>query len=383
MGYIENVLPKSLARLGHDVHLVTSTTQVYYNDPNYDKIYLPYLGEKVQPAGVRKIEDFYLHRLPYKELMGKLYLIGIKKLLNELKPDIVQSLDVFSFPTVQVYFHQFKLKFKLFTANHIHASVFPIISDKNVSLKHKLFFYFSRTLPSKFISKKIEFCYAIAPDAAEIAEKYYSVPKEKIKIVSLGVDTDFFNKPDKNSLERQELRNSLGISNQDIVCIYTGRFTEGKNPLCLAQAIDKLAEMGEPFKGLFMGNGPQAQEIQQLKSCLVHPFVPYQQLPKYYKLADIGVWPRQESTSMLDAAACGLPIIISNQVQTTERIDGNGLSYTENDVEDMIKVLLKLTDNKLRDQMSQIGVEKIVNNYSWDILARGRAVDYENSLKTK
>ena len=35
MGYAENCLPKALAELGHDIHVVTSTAQVYFNTKFY------------------------------------------------------------------------------------------------------------------------------------------------------------------------------------------------------------------------------------------------------------------------------------------------------------------------------------------------------------
>ena len=34
--------------------------------------------------------------------------------------------------------------------------------------------------------------------------------------------------------------------------------------------------------------------------------------------AEIGIWPTQESTSQLDALACGLPIIINENTGTPE-----------------------------------------------------------------
>ena len=37
--------------------------------------------------------------------------------------------------------------------------------------------------------------------------------------------------------------------------------------------------------------------------------VPVRKLGGFFRAADIGVWPTQESTSMLDAAACALPAL--------------------------------------------------------------------------
>ncbi|HEY9082628.1 MAG TPA: glycosyltransferase family 4 protein, partial [Vicingaceae bacterium] len=127
--------------------------------------------------------------------------------------------------------------------------------------------------------------------------------------------------------------------------------------------------------------GPQLEEIAKMKGCIVHKFEPYHTLPKYYGIADIGVWPKQESTSMIDAAACGLPIVISNKVLATERVEGNGLTYVENDSEDLANKLLELKDAALRKQLGEFGVEKIQKNYSWDKIAKERVEDYKKFVK--
>jgi glycosyltransferase involved in cell wall biosynthesis len=380
MGYIENCLPKSLAKMGHEVHVITSTAQVYYDEPNYDKIYRSYLGERIQHIGVLKIDGYLLHRLPFGTISKKIYLKSIRKKLKEIKPDVVQAFDAFSFLTLQGAYYKLFFKYKFFTANHIVASVFPLYKKESSTLFHRVLFYFTRTLSGKLISLLTSRCYPATIDALEIAVNYYGIPNTKVKLACLGVDTDFFSPATSNSksLSNSELcRKELGFANSELLCIYTGRFTEGKNPLCLAKTIDKLTELNEPFKAIFMGDGPQLEEIKMMKGCTVHEFVPYHQLPNYYRIADIGVWPRQESTSMLDATACGLPIIISNKVKAIERVEGNGLTYIENDVEDLVKVLIQMKDEQLRLRFSKFGVEKIQNKYSWDKIARERIEDYQ------
>jgi glycosyltransferase involved in cell wall biosynthesis len=84
---------------------------------------------------------------------------------------------------------------------------------------------------------------------------------------------------------------------------------------------------------------------------------------------------------MIDAAACGLPIVISNKVQAMERVDGNGLTYVENDVNDLAAVIKKLKDASLRSQLGNFGVSKIQNNYSWDKIAKERIEDYKLFVK--
>lgn len=386
MGYIENCLPKALAKLGHEVHVISSVAQVYYNEPDYKKIYEPYLGKNILETGVKNIDGFKLHRLSFGLLLNKIYLKGLKEKLQEINPDVVQVFDGFSFLTLQGAYYKLLLGYKFFTANHTVASVFPLIQNKKSPVSLRLVFFITRTLPGRIISWVTSRCYPATIDALDIAVKYYGIPEKKVKLAFLGVDTDFFhhlNQNEEEKIRRRKKRQELGYDDNDILCIYTGRFTEGKNPLCLSQAIEKLGDRGEPFKALFMGNGPQSDEIKTKKGCLVHRFVPYHELPLYYAIADIGVWPKQESTSMIDAAACGLPIIISDKVQAKERVEGNGLTYIENDSEDLAQKLLQMKDREVREKFGMAGIEKVRNRFSWNKIARDRIKDYDLFVQKK
>ena len=233
---------------------------------------------------------------------------------------------------------------------------------------------------ASFLSEK---CYPISTDAAEIVVRFYGVQSHKVKICSLGVDTDLFRplSDDSSQKARAKIRRQFGISESDILCIYTGRFSQAKDPLCLAQAINFLINKGMPFRGIFIGDGPQKEAIQGCKECYVHPFVPFNKLPQFYWAADICVWPRQESTSQLDAIACGLPIILSNRVEVRERIEGNGLLYEEGDTQDLARKICTLSNMETRRVLGEHGAQKIRKHFSWDIIARQRAVDYEAALR--
>lgn len=149
----------------------------------------------------------------------------------------------------------------------------------------------------------------------------------------------------------------------------------------MAQAIAGLTSKGAPFRGLFFGGGPQEDEIRACSGCIVHPFVPFQELPAIFRAVDIGVWPRQESISMLDAAACGIPIVISDKVLAVERVQGNGLTYNEDDPVDLMRALQVLRDIDRRKHLGSIGAAKIEREYSWVAIARRRITDYEAALQ--
>ena len=107
----------------------------------------------------------------------------------------------------------------------------------------------------------------------------------------------------------------------------------------------------------------------------------YHQLHKYYQIADIGVWPAQESTSMLDAAATGVPIIVNDTIHAKERYEGNGLTYRLGNAEDLEEKILKLyEDSSLRTALASEGQRKMDEEYSWDRIAREREADYREDI---
>jgi glycosyltransferase involved in cell wall biosynthesis len=208
--------------------------------------------------------------------------------------------------------------------------------------------------------------------------------RAKTTVCSLGVDTQLFREPtdDAARQSREKLRGELGFGPSEIVCVYTGRFSGDKDPVCLARAVDRLVQDGRPFRALFVGNGT-AEQIAAISACrgsVVHGFVPVRDLPPYYWASDVGVWPKQESTSQLDAAACGLPLVVSDRIGTPERVDGNGLLYREGDSDDLAAQLRTLEDGPLRARMGAAGSAKVRERFSWIRIAKERVTDYERAL---
>ncbi len=377
MGYSENMLPKALAKLGAEVHLVTSDLQPAF--PNYGA-YESFIGPRQQPVGVKHLDGFTLHRLPHGSQRLGIYIKGFHKTLKKIQPDVVQCLIIHSLCTYQSVVSKVLSGYKLFLEEHTHWSVF----EPPKSHYAKLYFKILKVL-GKAVSASSEWCYAIGSDVARIAVNYYGYSQRKVKICSLGVDTDIFGPIEDEAQfeQRRGLRRRLGFKEGDIVCVYSGRFHSGKDPHCLAQAIQILRTQDERFKGLFIGSGSpsEVEAIKQHEGCIIHPFVEHHQLADFYHAADIGVWPKQESTSQLDLVACGIPIILSNRVETRERVDGNGLVYEEGDPKDLARQIHILSDSHLRVQMGKIGSQKVRDYFSWTSIAKQRLRDYEAALK--
>ena len=84
---------------------------------------------------------------------------------------------------------------------------------------------------------------------------------------------------------------------------------------------------------------------------------------------------------MLDAAACGLPIVVNDTLRAVERIEGNGLTYRLGDADDLVRVLLSLKSREVRDRLGQRGAEKMRTQFGWESIARQRMHEYAQYVK--
>lgn len=381
MGYLENVLPKHLARLGAEVHVVATDLPPDYRRRG-NGAYEGFVSE-LAPGSVDVIDGYTLHVLGHKRTLGYMRMVALRKKLASIRPDVVQTTTATGWVAMDAAAYKLLVGYKLFTGCHYHASVFSLARKKFHPLPfERLRCILTRTIPGRLASLLTERCYAITFDCAHVAVRFFGVPANKAEICPLGVDTGLFHPVwgDDELQARSQLRNQLSFADSDVVCIYTGRFDEDKNPALLAQAVSRLTRAGTRFRGLFVGNGAQDRAISSCIGCKTHPFVPFSNLGDFYRAADIGVWPAQESMSMLDAAACGLPIIANDTMSAPERISGNGLAYRLNDLDDLTNTLLQLQDPATRLRLGSFGARKIARNFSWESIAKKRLRDYETSL---
>ena len=382
MGYLENMLPKYLARAGVETHVITTDLPPYYWLPDFKELYGSF-SSQLEPGTVEEYEGYTLHVLGHKTLAGHIRMTRLRDKLYSIRPDIVQAGVCIGWIPLDAARWKAALGYRLFTGNHYHASVFPLAKRKTSWWNgDRLYCAATRALPGWLASLATEKCYAIAPDCADVAVRFFGIPRSKVEICPLGVDTELFRPAicEQDRQASQRLRERLGLGQNEIACIYTGRFSEDKNPLLLAQAVAELANQGKPYRGLFVGNGKQGREIELCDGCTTHPFVPVQELADYYRAADVAVWPTQESLSMLDAAACGLPIVANDTITALERIEGNGIAYHLNNRRDLVRVLLQLADAGVRRALGSAGAQKVAREFSWSSIARRRLVDYTLAL---
>lgn len=387
MGYAGTCIPAAMAKVpGVEVHYVTAGLPVYYNAGDFKKTYAEFQKSDFRPGDQREVQGYTVHYLEPRPTYGGVRLKGLEQKLAEIAPDIVQTFSHVSWAAIDAGRLRSTLGFKLYTGNHTTASVYPL-ATMDAGLFHPLRIkeFLVRKLPGLFVSTQIELCYGATADCSDVALRFMGVPRDRLVTLPLGVETEIFH-PAASDEEREEaraLRRSLGVADDEIMCVYTGRFSRDKNPLLLAQAVSELRAAGEPYRGVFFGEGVQREEIEQCEGTIVRPFVHYTELGKLYRAADIGAWPTQESTSMIDCAASGTPIVVNDTIAAVERVEGNGLTYRLGDREDLKRALLELRTAEARAALGQAGAAKMESQFSWRALVQRRIDDYRAALAAR
>ena len=393
MGYLENCLPKALAKLGHEVHLITSTAQVYYNQPYWRDAYGSYLGEPIVEEKTYTSNGVTIYRLPFKTIRKRIHIIGLTTLIKKLKPEVVHTFSHADWDTLRIVLTKCLIAkpFKLFTSNHTsYLALFPTPQAHiDFNWKKRLLFYLTFTLSGHFISLFTKKCFCVTTDAAEVAEKYFGVPKEQLKVTTLGVDTDIFA---PNQDNRLRVRKQFGVEDDEVLCIYTGKFLKLRRTDLLADAITNLRDKGLKIKALFIGEGEGGALLQNRDGAIILPMQPHLTLPQYYQAADIAVWPFGESSSQLDAVATGLCLVMADASTAYDLVDSttldNGISayrpkivsrFCETyQLNSLTKKLNELIDPSVRKTLSRQGRDEIIEKFSWDTIAKNRLEDYKN-----
>lgn len=316
------------------------------------------------------------------EVFGRTWLRGLEKTIVELRPDIVQVNGMTRFSSFRIPVLKWlkRLKFRLIYDEHMHYSVF------RKGLLGKVFYFLFRLIVRPLLLRQADAFVAITEETKVFANKECGIPLSRVQVVPLGVDHHLF-RFDESS--RRELRKQYDILEDDVVFIYAGKLVPGKGPHLLVEAGLKLYARYKNPKVFLLGDGPE-EYIKLMKDkigengfdnrVIWHGGVDNKELYRFYCAADVGVWPLQESMTMLEAASCQLPIIVRNCSSLTERIsNANGFGYMEGKTEDLARYMQTLLlDKELRKRMGRNGRELIEKTLTWEIIAKRYADFYSN-----
>lgn len=222
--------------------------------------------------------------------------------------------------------------------------------------------------------KNSDFLISVSDSTKNNLIKYFNVPEERIKVIHHGRD-DIFKPLDPKNMENTYTKYSLDKNCRYI--LHIGGNAPRKNLPVLVKAFYKLINN---FKmknvRLLKVNNMDHKLIKKLnleKYVTIIDYVPEEDLPKFYNLADVFVFPSvYEGFGFppLEAMACGTPVITSNTSSLPEVVGDAGIMLDPNDVDGFAKAIYEvLTNEGLKQDMIKKGLEQ-AKKFSWEKCAK-------------
>lgn len=200
--------------------------------------------------------------------------------------------------------------------------------------------------------------------------------KDQIIYIPNGVDTEIF-KPSNN---KKKIRETFGISKDDIIILSLGRLTEAKQPQKLIDIFSLIETNIKNITLVIAGNGELLDETKLLvkqKKIDKIKFLGYvdheKNAPDLYACADFYIMTSKyegQPLTLLEAMASGLPCIVS-KIPNLDivKIADCGIIVDFNDNNTASKQIIDYIQGKLPLEHSRNAREYTEKNLSWRIMA--------------
>ena len=184
---------------------------------------------------------------------------------------------------------------------------------------------------------------------------------------------------------RKEIRDKHNISDTDILVIFVGRMVESKGCIELIRAFNN-ASFGDSVKLMIIGGATYSstkvtpyvnlclEESKPNKNIILTGYIAYEDLPQYYKAADISTLISRcnEACGLvgIESMAAGLPVITTNRGGIGEYVTDDCKIITPDDenlissIEQALKTLV--ADKDLRKKMGEEG-KKVAQLFTKEI----------------
>lgn len=364
-GYQVNPLAKFQQRQGNEVFIATVDKEHLY--PVYkefgdtgetlekeDKEYEETTGVKIIRV---QAKGYFFRRLVYSN--------EIFKVVEQVKPDVLFVHCVETITAMRFLLK--KLKYPMMFDSHMLSMA---SQNKFAKVYEKLYgIIFGRKI------RKNGFIVVRTQDDRYVNEKF-GIPERLTPFISFGTDTILFY---PSSKVRDNFRKEYNIPDDSFVVVYTGKLTEAKGGLLLAETFKE--KFSKDVTLICVGTPPDSKYGDKVNNLLkesenrviMFPTQKYQNLAKFYQVADLSVFPKQCSMSFYDAQACGVPVLSEDNNVNIDRCSyNNGFNFKAGNVDDFRKKIEKIASMPKEEiQTYRDNAKKIIDNsYSYEHIAK-------------
>jgi 1,2-diacylglycerol 3-alpha-glucosyltransferase len=331
------MLKKALEKKGHQVFVVTMNNEGlrYKFDEDNTVIRIPGL-----PIGI------------YDYRVTTVYPLRAMNIIRKWKLDVIHSHTEFSVGT-----------FARFIARQYNI---PLVHTYHTLYEDYIYYitkgYFDK--PSKKVVEYLTkfYCDGTANELIVPTKKIYDLFKEKynvdknIYVIPTGIEIERFYVENVNLKDIEKVREKIGVSSKDFNVIFVGRLAKEKNIDLLLDAQKFINEKNKKINLIIVGDGPDMDEYKKTtkklgitKNVFFVGKVPWEDIPKYYRVADVFATASTSETqglTVIEAMAASVaPICIDDESFRNTVMDGlNGRIFKDRD--EYVKIILELSKDK-------------------------------------
>lgn len=212
-------------------------------------------------------------------------------------------------------------------------------------------------------------------------------PRTRGRVINLGVDTAHF-KP-LPAEQRDAIRRSLGITGP--VVGFVGRLVEAKGPDVLMAALERVRSR---WSLLVLGSGPYEERLRRWARARgwedrVHiRLVAHDDVPRYLNVMDVLAapsrttpsWKEQFGRMVIEAFACGVPVIGSDSGEIPFVIGDAGIVVGEREIPEWARSIARLLESgSERQALADRGLARCRDHYDVQAIAK-RYIDFYHEL---
>lgn len=218
------------------------------------------------------------------------------------------------------------------------------------------------------------------------------IDKERVYVYMNCIDTSEFNSSPLEQKEINKMKQRFGVYPDEKVVLFAGRLSREKGILETIRAFKKIDNqnlklliVGSDFYSLKTTSDFE-KELKKETSNIVEKivftgYIPYELMPKIYKIATVAVlpsiWDEPAGLTIIEAMACGTPVITTKVGGIPEYSDDNSSILIERDKEIVDNIALGII-KILQDEKYTIALKK---NASKKGANYNLATYYNNFLK--
>jgi glycosyltransferase involved in cell wall biosynthesis len=247
-------------------------------------------------------------------------------------------------------------------------------------------FYQVGTFMEEFSVRRADALMACSAAVADLAVRYFGVPRQSIDVIHCGVDADTFY-PGAGGRPPPERPTVLFVGSQVVeskgahILVEAVLRLRAKYPDIRLRLVGKETELAAKLRER-IGSERAGHNVESVG------FVDLRELPNYYRTADVFCAPAAEFEGFgqvyLEAMACGCPVVASTAGGAPEAIvDGEtGFLVPPGDVAATAAALDRiLADRVLRNRMSEQGRRHVERNFALGSYIQRVLAVYEKAIE--